>query len=68
MFGNLYVTEKVDGADFTADDEVVLTALAAGAGAQAEGLVGTVFAEAASFVFGRVGVGGGTRLTWRVPL
>ncbi|WP_257901202.1 hypothetical protein [Saccharothrix obliqua] len=29
IFGNLYMTEKTDGADFTPDDEVVLTALAA---------------------------------------
>jgi signal transduction histidine kinase len=36
VFGNLYMTEKVDGADFTADDEVVLTALAAAAGVAVE--------------------------------
>ncbi|MBK1782835.1 GAF domain-containing sensor histidine kinase [Prauserella cavernicola] len=32
VFGNLYLTEKRDGAEFTADDEVVLQALAAAAG------------------------------------
>jgi two-component system, NarL family, sensor histidine kinase DevS len=32
VFGNLYLTEKRDGADFTADDEQVVTALAAAAG------------------------------------
>jgi signal transduction histidine kinase len=32
VFGNLYLTEKADGADFTEDDERVLTALAAAAG------------------------------------
>ena len=31
-FGNLYLTEKAGGADFTEDDERVLTALAAAAG------------------------------------
>jgi len=32
VFGNLYLTEKRDGADFTADDEQVVMALAAAAG------------------------------------
>lgn len=32
VFGNLYLTEKVDGADFTEDDERTMTALAAAAG------------------------------------
>ncbi|MGW0176386.1 sensor histidine kinase [Rhodococcus sp. NPDC003322] len=32
VFGNLYLTEKADGKQFTADDEVVLEALAAAAG------------------------------------
>jgi signal transduction histidine kinase len=32
VFGNLYLTEKKDGAVFDADDEAVLTALAAAAG------------------------------------
>ncbi|OQO93870.1 histidine kinase [Saccharomonospora piscinae] len=32
VFGNLYLTEKRGGAEFTADDEVVLQALAAAAG------------------------------------
>jgi signal transduction histidine kinase len=32
VFGNLYVTDKVGGGEFTADDEVVLQALAAAAG------------------------------------
>lgn len=32
VFGNLYMTEKRDGAPFDADDEAVLTALAAAAG------------------------------------
>jgi signal transduction histidine kinase len=32
VFGNLYLTEKRDGAPFDADDEAVLTALAAAAG------------------------------------
>ncbi|MEU5690841.1 GAF domain-containing protein [Actinosynnema sp. NPDC020468] len=36
VFGNLYMTEKTDGAAFTADDEVVLTALAAAAGVAVE--------------------------------
>ncbi|MBB5960443.1 signal transduction histidine kinase [Saccharothrix tamanrassetensis] len=36
VFGNLYMTEKVDGADFTPDDEVVLSALAAAAGVAVE--------------------------------
>ncbi|QFZ20270.1 GAF domain-containing sensor histidine kinase [Saccharothrix syringae] len=36
VFGNLYMTEKTDGGDFTADDEVVLTALAAAAGVAVE--------------------------------
>jgi signal transduction histidine kinase len=36
VFGNLYMTEKVDGNDFSADDEVVLTALAAAAGVAVE--------------------------------
>ncbi|MFD7658160.1 GAF domain-containing protein [Actinosynnema sp. NPDC059797] len=36
VFGNLYMTEKIDGADFTPDDEVVLTALAAAAGVAVE--------------------------------
>ncbi|MDU0293487.1 GAF domain-containing protein [Saccharothrix longispora] len=36
VFGNLYMTEKIDGGDFTADDEVVLTALAAAAGVAVE--------------------------------
>ncbi|MFE2752305.1 GAF domain-containing protein [Actinosynnema sp. NPDC059335] len=36
VFGNLYMTEKVDGSDFSADDEVVLTALAAAAGVAVE--------------------------------
>jgi signal transduction histidine kinase len=31
-FGNLYLTEKADGADFTEDDERMVTALAAAAG------------------------------------
>ncbi|QQQ80195.1 GAF domain-containing protein [Saccharothrix sp. 6-C] len=36
VFGNLYMTEKIDSADFTPDDEVVLTALAAAAGVAIE--------------------------------
>ncbi|GGP75604.1 GAF domain-containing sensor histidine kinase [Saccharothrix coeruleofusca] len=36
VFGNLYMTEKIDGGDFTADDEVVLSALAAAAGVAVE--------------------------------
>jgi len=32
VFGNLYLTEKQGGADFTADDETILVALAAAAG------------------------------------
>ncbi|GAB2817711.1 GAF domain-containing sensor histidine kinase [Lentzea nigeriaca] len=36
IFGNLYMTEKTDGADFTPDDEVVLEALAAAAGVAVE--------------------------------
>ena len=32
MFGNLYLTEKAGGGEFTADDEVVVEALAAAAG------------------------------------
>ncbi|WP_236594317.1 sensor histidine kinase [Saccharothrix sp. 6-C] len=36
VFGNLYMTEKIDGNDFSADDEVVLTALAAAAGVAVE--------------------------------
>ncbi|MCG8925903.1 GAF domain-containing protein, partial [Lentzea sp. CC55] len=36
VFGNLYMTEKRDGGDFTADDEVVLEALAAAAGVAVE--------------------------------
>ncbi|WP_329478744.1 GAF domain-containing sensor histidine kinase [Kribbella sp. NBC_01484] len=32
VFGNVYLTEKADGADFTEDDERALTALAAAAG------------------------------------
>ncbi|MFD5824166.1 GAF domain-containing protein [Lentzea sp. NPDC060358] len=36
VFGNLYLTEKQDGGDFTADDEVVLEALAAAAGVAVE--------------------------------
>ncbi|WP_329793931.1 GAF domain-containing protein [Lentzea sp. DG1S-22] len=32
VFGNLYMTEKIDAAEFTADDEAVLQALAAAAG------------------------------------
>ncbi|MDX8052354.1 GAF domain-containing protein [Lentzea sp. BCCO 10_0798] len=36
VFGNLYMTEKIGGGDFTADDEVVLEALAAAAGVAVE--------------------------------
>ncbi|RKT54905.1 GAF domain-containing sensor histidine kinase [Saccharothrix australiensis] len=36
VFGNLYMAEKTDGSDFTADDEVVLAALAAAAGVAIE--------------------------------
>lgn len=36
VFGNLYMTEKRDAAEFTADDEVVLGALAAAAGVAIE--------------------------------
>ncbi|MGW4213605.1 GAF domain-containing sensor histidine kinase [Lentzea sp. NPDC004789] len=36
IFGNLYMTEKRDDSDFTADDEVVLEALAAAAGVAVE--------------------------------
>jgi signal transduction histidine kinase len=36
VFGNLYMTEKTDGTDFTPDDEVVLEALAAAAGVAVE--------------------------------
>ena len=32
VFGNLYLTEKVGGGEFTADDEIVVEALAAAAG------------------------------------
>ncbi|MCX6462085.1 MAG: GAF domain-containing protein [Pseudonocardiales bacterium] len=32
VFGNLYLTEKAGGGDFTADDEVIVEALAAAAG------------------------------------
>ncbi|WP_336162310.1 GAF domain-containing protein, partial [Amycolatopsis sp. VC5-11] len=32
VFGNLYLTEKKDGAEFTDDDEVIVQALAAAAG------------------------------------
>ncbi|MDX8147301.1 GAF domain-containing protein [Lentzea sp. BCCO 10_0061] len=36
IFGNLYMTEKIGDGDFTADDEVVLAALAAAAGVAVE--------------------------------
>jgi signal transduction histidine kinase len=36
VFGNIYLTEKLDAAEFTADDEAVLTALAAAAGVAVE--------------------------------
>ncbi|MFC7493567.1 MULTISPECIES: GAF domain-containing protein [unclassified Nocardioides] len=36
VFGNLYLTEKVDGSDFTAQDEEIVTALAAAAGVAVE--------------------------------
>jgi len=36
VFGNLYMTEKIGGGDFTPDDEVVLAALAAAAGVAVE--------------------------------
>ncbi|MDX8052184.1 GAF domain-containing protein [Lentzea sp. BCCO 10_0798] len=36
IFGNLYMTEKTGGTDFTPDDEVVLEALAAAAGVAVE--------------------------------
>jgi len=36
VFGNLYLTEKRDAAEFTSDDEVVLQALAAAAGVAVE--------------------------------
>lgn len=36
MFGNLYLTEKVGGGDFTAEDEEVVVALAAAAGVAIE--------------------------------
>ena len=36
VFGNLYLTEKRGGGDFTEDDEAVLTALGAAAGVAVE--------------------------------
>ena len=36
VFGNLYLTEKLDGADFTEDDEHAVVALAAAAGVAVE--------------------------------
>ncbi len=36
VFGNLYLTEKADGSDFTADDEEIVIALAAAAGVTIE--------------------------------
>ena len=36
VFGNLYLTEKLDGSDFTDDDEDVVVALAAAAGTAIE--------------------------------
>nr|WP_233627520.1 GAF domain-containing protein [Saccharopolyspora sp. HNM0986] len=36
VFGNLYLTEKLDGGEFSQDDEVVLRALAAAAGVSVE--------------------------------
>ncbi|GAA2696340.1 MULTISPECIES: GAF domain-containing protein [Actinosynnema] len=36
VFGNLYMAEKADGGDFTPDDEIVLSALAAAAGVAVE--------------------------------
>ena len=36
VFGNLYLTEKADGADFTEEDEVLVTALAGAAGTAIE--------------------------------
>ncbi|ATE53502.1 GAF domain-containing sensor histidine kinase [Actinosynnema pretiosum] len=36
VFGNLYMAEKRDGGDFTPDDEIVLSALAAAAGVAVE--------------------------------
>lgn len=36
VFGNLYLTEKLDGGDFTADDEAVVSALGAAAGVAIE--------------------------------
>ncbi|WP_285748290.1 GAF domain-containing sensor histidine kinase [Lentzea sp. NBRC 105346] len=36
VFGNLYMTEKIDSSEFTADDEAVLQALAAAAGVAIE--------------------------------
>ncbi|GAA3811787.1 GAF domain-containing sensor histidine kinase [Nocardioides panacisoli] len=36
VFGNLYLSEKLDGNDFTADDEEVVVALAAAAGVSIE--------------------------------
>ena len=36
VFGNLYLAEKLDGSDFTADDEEIVVALAAAAGVAIE--------------------------------
>jgi GAF domain-containing protein len=36
VFGNLYLTEKEDGSDFTAEDEGLAVALAAAAGVAIE--------------------------------
>ena len=36
VFGNLYLTERIDGGEFTADDEELVTALAATAGVAIE--------------------------------
>jgi signal transduction histidine kinase len=44
IFGNLYLTEKADGAEFTREDEELVTALAAAAGIAVENA--RLFAEA----------------------
>ena len=36
VFGNLYLTEKLDGSDFTVEDEAIVSALAAAAGVAVE--------------------------------
>jgi len=72
VFGNLYLAEKHGAAEFSDDDEEIVVALAAAAGVAIDNARLFTLAQRRERLGGSFtvepGPGGGTALTWRVPI